>query len=299
MNIDKEKKYCGYIAIVGRPNVGKSTLLNRILGTKLSITSRKPQTTRHAILGIKTEGNVQAVYVDTPGLQYQQKKKIHRLMNRTVFATAQEVDVVVFVVDGLAWTTADRDVLEALKEITVPVILVINKIDRLEDKSKLLPHMEQLSSKRNFSAVIPLSALDSKDAQRLEEVVMKYLPEGEHPYAADDYTDRSERFLVGEMVREKIIRQLGEEIPYEVAVEIESFVDKPRLAEIHALILVEKEGQKRIVIGSQGARIKKIGEESRKDIELLLQKKVLLKLWVKVKAGWSDNDRALKSLGLE
>jgi len=299
MNTDAGKLRSGYIAIVGRPNVGKSTLLNRVLGTKLSITSRKPQTTRHAILGIKTVGNVQAIYVDTPGLQFQQKKKIHRLMNRTVFATAQEVDVVVFVVDGLTWTTADRDVLEALKEITVPVILVINKIDRLEDKSKLLPHMEQLSAMRNFAAVIPLSALDSKDAQRLEDVVMKYLPEGEHSYAADDLTDRSERFLVGEMVREKIIRQLGEEIPYEVAVEIESFVDKPRLAEIHALILVEKEGQKRIVIGSQGARIKKIGEESRKDIELLLQKKVLLKLWVKVKAGWSDNDRALKSLGLE
>jgi len=299
MNTHAGEPHCGYIAIVGRPNVGKSTLLNRILGTKLSITSRKPQTTRHAILGIKTVGNMQAIYVDTPGLQYQQKKKIHRLMNRTVFATAQEVDVVVFVVDGLAWTSADRDVLEALKEITVPVILVINKIDRLDDKSQLLPHLEQLSSKRDFAAVIPLSALDNKDAQRLEEVVMKYLPEGEHPYAADDLTDRSERFLVGEMVREKIIRQLGEEIPYEVAVEIESFVDKPRLAEIHALILVEKEGQKRIVIGSQGARIKKIGEESRKDIELLLQKKVLLKLWVKVKAGWSDNDRALKSLGLE
>jgi len=294
-----EKKRCGYIAIVGRPNVGKSTLLNRVLGTKLSITSRKPQTTRHAIVGIKTKSNVQAIYVDTPGLQYQQKKKIHRLMNRTVFATAQEVDVVVFVVDGLAWTTADRDVLEALKEIAVPVILVINKIDRLEDKSQLLPHLEQLASMRNFAAVIPLSAMDSKDAHRLEEVVMKYLPEAEHAYAEDDLTDRSERFLVGEMVREKIIRQLGEEIPYEVAVEVESFVDKPRLAEIHVLILVEKEGQKRIVIGSQGARIKKIGEESRKDIELLLQKKVLLKLWVKVKAGWSDNDRALKSLGIE
>jgi GTP-binding protein Era len=299
MKTDVSGTRCGYIAIVGRPNVGKSTLLNRVLGTKLSITSRKPQTTRHAILGIKTTGKVQAIYVDTPGLQYQQKKKMHRLMNRTVFATTQEVDVVVFVVDGLTWTTADQDVLVALKEISVPVILVINKIDRLEDKGMLLPHIQQLSAKRDFAAVIPLSALDGKDAQRLEEIVMKYLPEGEHPYADDDLTDRSERFLVGEMVREKIIRQLGEEIPYEVAVEVESFVDGPRLVEIHAAILVEKEGQKRIVIGSQGARIKKIGEEARKDIELLLQKKVLLKLWVKVKAGWSDNDRALKSLGLE
>ena len=295
---DPEKR-CGYVAIVGRPNVGKSTLLNHLLGTKLSITSRKPQTTRHAILGVKTRGNVQAIYVDTPGLQYQQKKKIHRLMNRTVFATAQEVDVVIFVVDALHWTRADQDVLEALREITAPVILVVNKVDRIEDKKTLLPHLEWLSQQRSFAAVIPLSAMNSKDMPVLETEVERYLPAGAHGFAEDDLTDRSERFLVGEMVREKIIRQLGEEIPYDVAVEVESFTDGPRLVEIHALILVEKEGQKKIVIGAQGARIRKIGEEARKDMEAFLQKKVLLKLWVKVKAGWADNDRALKSLGLE
>lgn len=299
MNDIAATQRCGHIAIVGRPNVGKSTLLNRIVGSKLSITSRKPQTTRHAILGIKTQGHAQSIYVDTPGLQYQQKKKIHRLMNRTVFATAREVDVVVWVLDGLAWTPADQDVMEALKEITAPVILVINKVDRLEDKTRLLPHLQMLSQLRDFAAIIPLSALNNKEVLRLEETVTQFLPQAEHVFAEDNLTDRSERFLVSEIVREKIIRQLGEEIPYEVAVEVESFKDKPHLVEIHAVILVEKDGQKRIVIGSEGSRIKKIGEEARKDIELLLQKKVFLKLWVKVRAGWSDNDRALKSLGLE
>jgi GTP-binding protein Era len=293
------RQQCGYVAIVGRPNVGKSTLLNGILGTKLSITSRKPQTTRHAILGIKTTGPVQAIYVDTPGLQHQQKKKIHRIMNRTAIATAQDVDVILFVVDGLVWNDADQHVLQALAEIKAPVILVINKVDRLTDKTVLLPHMEKLSGMGKFSAIIPLSALSPKDVQRLEQEIMTLLPENTHLFAEDELTDRSERFLVGEIIREKIIRQLGDEIPYEVAVEVESFSDKPHLVEIHAVILVEKEGQKRIVIGSLGSRIKQIGEQARHDIEALLQKKVLLKLWVKIKAGWSDNDRALKSLDLE
>jgi GTP-binding protein Era len=299
MKTHQEAPHCGYVAIVGRPNVGKSTLLNRIIGAKLSITSRKPQTTRNAILGIKTTGVTQFIYVDTPGLQNQQNKKIHRVMNRTVISTLQDVDVIVFVVDSLIWGEGDANVLKSLGDTNTPVILVINKVDRIEEKTKLLPHLEMLAKKRNFAAIIPLSAFDDKCAPILEREIAPLLPQKTHLYAEDDLTDRSERFLVSEIVREKIIRQLGDEIPYEVAVEIESFQDMPHLAEIHALILVEKEGQKRIVIGSGGSRIKQIGEQARADIEVLLQKKVLLKLWVKVKAGWSDDDRALKSLGLE
>jgi GTP-binding protein Era len=290
---------CGYIAIVGRPNVGKSTLLNRILGTKLSITSRKPQTTRYAILGVKTIDTTQFIFVDTPGFQRQHQKKMHRVMNRTVLATVQDVDVILFVVDGLLWNAGDESVLQALETVTQPVILVINKIDRIDEKTKLLPLIGKMAQKRPFAAIVPLSAFEDKDVPVLERVIAAHLPVAEHPFAADDLTDRPERFLVSEMVREKIIRQLGDEIPYEVAVEIESFKDMPHLVEIHATILVEKAGQKKIVIGQAGSRIKHIGEEARMEMEGLLQKKVLLKLWVKVKAGWSDNDRALKSLGLE
>lgn len=299
MNTNETSPRCGHVAIVGRPNVGKSTLLNRIIGAKLSITSRKPQTTRNAILGIKTVGSTQFIYVDTPGLQNLQNKKMHRLMNRTVISTVQDVDVIVFVVDSLIWGEGDENVLKSLGDSDTPVLLVINKVDRIEEKTKLLPHLEMLAKKRNFAAIIPLSAFDDKCAPVLEREIAPLLPHQAHLFADDDLTDRSERFLVSEIVREKIIRQLGDEIPYEVAVEIESFQDMPHLAEIHALILVEKEGQKRIVIGSGGSRIKQIGEQARADIEALLQKKVLLKLWVKVKAGWSDDDRALKSLGLE
>jgi GTP-binding protein Era len=296
---DKVQGRFGYVAIVGRPNVGKSTLLNRILGTKLSITSRKPQTTRHTVLGIKTTGPVQTAYVDTPGLQFQQQKKIHQRMNRSVFATAQGVDLVVMVIDGLVWNQADQAVLETLKKVDVPVILAVNKIDRLQEKEKLLPHLDWLANQYAFAEIIPVSALNQDDVSHFESVLERYLPEGEHLYEADELTDRPERFFIGEIVREKIIRQLGEEVPYEVAVEVEHFLDKPHLLEIHALILVEKQGQKKIVIGKGGSRIKKIGEEARRDMEKFLQKKVLLKLWVKVKTGWSDSDRALKSLGLE
>jgi GTP-binding protein Era len=299
VSIPDAPRHCGYIAIVGRPNVGKSTLLNRILGTKLSITSRKPQTTRYAILGVKTVDATQFIYVDTPGLQRQHQKKMHRVMNRTVLATVQDVDVILFVVDGLLWNDGDEFLLQALETVTQPVILVINKIDRIDEKTKLLPLIGKMSHKRQFAAIVPLSAFEDKDVPVLERAIAAHLPVAEHLFAADDLTDRPERFLVSEMVREKIIRQLGDEIPYEVAVEIESFKDMPHLVEIHATILVEKAGQKKIVIGQAGSRIKHIGEEARMEMENLLQKKVLLKLWVKVKAGWSDNDRALKSLGLE
>jgi GTP-binding protein Era len=289
----------GYVAIVGRPNVGKSTLLNHILGQKLSITSRKPQTTRHQILGIKTEGDIQIIYVDTPGLHLKAPKAINRYMNRTATSALQGVDLVVFVVDRLRWTEDDQMVLEQVKNVACPVLLVINKVDLLDDKETMLPHLQWLGEQMTFAELFPLSALRGHNMQHLEETIAKYIPVAPHGYPEDQITDRSERFLVAEIVREKIMRQLGEEIPYVMTVEIEEFKHQRGVIHISALILVEREGQKKIVIGSEGSRLKLIGQEARRDIERLLDNKVMLKLWVKVKSGWSDDERALKSLGYD
>lgn len=288
---------CGYVAVIGRPNVGKSTLINRILGQKLNITSRKPQTTRHNLLGIKTEGDCQTIYVDTPGMHKTQKKAINRLMNRSAESVISDVDVVVFVVDRLQWTEEDEHVLKRLEFVRCPVILVVNKVDQLADKTKLLPWLETLAKKYDFAQIVPLSALQGQSVELLESLIHDYLPESMHFYEEDQLTDKSERFLMAEIVREKIMRQLGHELPYEVTVEIEKFQEEERLVTLHALILVERDSQKAIVIGKQGQRLKKIGEEARKDMENLLGKKVMLKLWVKVKQGWSDDERALRSLG--
>lgn len=288
---------CGYVAVVGRPNVGKSTLINRVLGQKLNITSRKPQTTRHNLLGIKTEENTQAIYVDTPGMHKSQKKAINRAMNRSAESVVHDVDVIVFVVDKVKWTEEDAHVLDRLQYATCPVILAINKVDQIEDKGSLLPFIDELSTKRKFDAVIPVSALHGMELDRLESEIHAYLPEEEFFYDEDQLTDKSERFLVAEIVREKLMRQLGNELPYAVTVEVESFKEDISIIEIDALILVERDSQKSIVIGKQGKRLKSVGAEARKDIELLLDKKVMLRLWVKVKRGWSDDDRALRSLG--
>jgi GTP-binding protein Era len=287
----------GYVAIVGRPNVGKSTLLNHILGQKLSITSRKPQTTRHQILGIKTEGDVQVIYVDTPGLHQKAPKAINRYMNRAATSALQGVDLVVFVVDRLRWTEDDQMVLERLKHVECPVVLVVNKVDLIEDKETMLPHLQWLGEQMAFAEIFPLSALRGHNMQHLEQTIEKYIPVAPHYFPEDQITDRSERFLVAEIVREKIMRQLGEEIPYVMTVEIEEFRHQRGVIHISALILVERDGQKKIVIGSEGSRLKLIGQEARRDIERLLDNKVMLKLWVKVKSGWSDDERALKSLG--
>jgi len=289
---------CGYIAIVGRPNVGKSTLLNRILGQKLSITSRKPQTTRHQILGMKTEGDVQAIYVDTPGLhEGYTEKALNRYINKVASSTIKDVDLAVFVIDRTKWTNEDQVVMEKIKAANVPCILVVNKVDFLAEKTDLLPFLQEVSQKMDFISVIPISAKHGKNVPELEEKIAEQLPEGMHYYDKDQFTDRSARFLAAELVREKIMRQLGDELPYSMTVEIEKFEETEDLITIHALILVERDGQKKILIGDKGARIKQIGMDARKDMENMFDCKVMLHTWVKVKGGWADDDRALKSLG--
>ncbi len=289
---------CGYVAIVGRPNVGKSTLLNRILGQKLSITSRKPQTTRHQILGIHTEGELQVVYVDTPGLHKDDKgKALNRFMNRTASEALRHVDLVVFIVDRTAWTEEDQIVLEKLEHVRCPVILAVNKVDQLKDKDALLPQLDMLAAKRHFDAIIPISAQKGHNVERLQREVESRMPEGMHMFPEDQITDRSSRFVAAELVREKLMRNLGDEVPYGTTVEIEQFSHDGRVLHISALILVERDGQKRIVIGDSGAVIKTIGRDARLDMEKMFDTKVMLNLWVKVKRGWSDNERALQSLG--
>lgn len=288
---------CGYVAIVGRPNVGKSTLLNHILGQKLSITSRKPQTTRHRILGIVTKDSTQTVYVDTPGIHGEERKALNRYMNRAAYSALRDVDLVLFVVDGLKWTTDDELVMEKIRDVSVPVLLVINKVDEVQDKEALLPRIEELTRLHGFAEVVPVSALRGHNVERLQEIVASRLPFSPPFFAEDQITDRSSRFLAAEIVREKIMRQLGDEVPYELTVEIEEFKEEGKLRRISALILVERDGQKAIVIGEGGQRLKRIGIDARQDMEKLFGGKVMLSLWVKVKGGWSDDERALKSLG--
>ncbi len=294
-----EVKRCGYVAIVGRPNVGKSTLLNHILQQKLCITSRKPQTTRHNVLGIKTDGAVQAIYVDTPGQQVNPKKAINRYMNRSALSAMLDVDVVVFVVDKKAWTEQDEKVLKLLEQCESPILIAVNKIDQIPDKHELMPHLQWLSQQLPQAEIVPLSALKNDNIETLEKLIAERLPEGDHFFEEDQITDRSVRFLAAEIVREKITRQLGDELPYQATVEIEEFSEEGRATHISACILVERQGQKKILIGDHGSRIKQIGQDARVEIENLIEGKVMLKLWVKVKSGWSDDDRALRSLGYD
>ncbi len=289
----------GYVALVGRPNVGKSTLLNRILGQKVSITSRRPQTTRHRILGIKTGAQVQAVYVDTPGLHLGGKRAMNRYMNRAASDALQDVDVVVFVVEGTRWTDEDELVLEKLRQVNCPVILAINKIDRLADKKALLPYLQQVSRHMDFTQIIPLSAKQGSQVGELEQAVEALLPESTPFYPEDQVTDRSMRFMAAELVREKLFRKLGQELPYGITVEIEQFKEEDGLFRINALIWVERDSQKAIVIGKQGALLREVGRESRIDMEETFGQKVFLELWVKVKEGWADDERALRSLGYD
>ena len=292
-----EQKYCGYVAIVGRPNVGKSTLLNHLLGQKLCITSRKPQTTRHTLLGIKTEGEFQMIFVDTPGIHTNQERAINRVMNRSAASVIADVDVVIFVVDRFEWSEADEYVAKYLSNNDVPLIVAVHEVDMIDDKAALLPHLKFLSSKVNAKAFIPLSALRRTNLDELEIKIKGYIPQKMHLYPEDQITDRSEKFLAAEIVREKITRQLGAEVPYQVTVEIEEFRAEKKITHISALILVERDGQKKIIIGTNGERLKKIGEQARAVIESLLGCKVMLRTWVKVRSGWSDDERALRSLG--
>ncbi len=296
---DQQAFKCGYIAIIGRPNVGKSTLLNRILGMKLSITSRKPQTTRHQILGVKTTDEGQYIYVDTPGIHSGGKKAINRYMNKAASSVVHDVDVVLFLVQSLKWTDEDQMVLNKLEHISVPVILVVNKVDVVDNKDELLPFLQEISEKYNFTRVVPVSARKGNNVDQLEQAVLEFLPENPPFFSEDQLTDRSERFLAAELIREKLVRELGNELPYQTTVEIERYKEKEKITEIHAVILVETKGQKAIIIGQKGARLKSIGTKARIDMEKLLGQKVFLQLWVKIKAGWSDNESALRSLGYD
>ncbi len=394
-----DKTYCGFIAIVGRPNVGKSTLLNKLLGQKISITSRKAQTTRHRIVGIHTEGPYQAIYVDTPGLHMEEKRAINRLMNKAASSSIGDVELVIFVVEGTRWTPDDEMVLNKLRDGKAPVILAVNKVDNVQEKADLLPHLQFLASQMNFLDIVPISAetgmnvdtpglhMEEKRAinrlmnkaasssigdvelvifvvegtrwtpddemvlnklrdgkapvilavnkvdnvqekadllphlqflasqmnfldivpisaetgmnvDTIAGIVRKHLPEAIHHFPEDYITDRSQRFMASEIIREKLMRFLGAELPYSVTVEIERFVTNERGGyDINGLILVEREGQKKMVIGNKGAKIKTIGIEARKDMQEMFEAPVHLELWVKVKSGWADDERALRSLG--
>ena len=291
--------YCGYIALVGRPNVGKSTLLNRIMQQKVSITSKKPQTTRHSILGICTEENYQFVYVDTPGIHQGSKKTMNRMMNKTAINVLRDVDAVAFVVDGTHWEEEDEYVLRLLKNVSVPCFLVVNKVDNIADKYKLLPWLETMSHLHNFTAIIPLSAKTGVQVDALQAQLKKVLPEGPHLFDEDQFTDRSMRFLCAELLREKIFRLCGQELPYATTVDIESFKDEGALVRIHALILVDKENHKRMIIGDKGSKLKEMASSARVEMEKLIGKKVFLQCWCKVKSGWSDDERVLKQLGYD
>lgn len=288
---------CGYVAIIGRPNVGKSTLLNHILGMKLSITSRKPQTTRHQILGVKTNDVVQTVYVDTPGIHQRSGTAINKYMNRAATSVLSDVDAILFVVQVNKWTEEDQAIIEKLKSVKCPVVLVINKTDMLADKKQLLPIIEKLSALHDFVDIIPVSALNGSNIETIEQKVSVLLPENEHIYPDDQITDRSMRFLASEIIREKLVRELGQELPYTSAVVIDKYDEDEDIVRIHATIFVESAGQKAIIIGKKGAKLKSIGTKARIDISTMVDSKVYLNLWVKVREGWSNDEIALRGLG--
>ena len=287
----------GFIALVGRPNVGKSTLLNRILGQKISITSSKPQTTRHRIIGIDSRPGAQAVYVDTPGLHRQAGKAVNRYMNRVAASTLGDVDVIVLVCEAGKWTDEDQAAVERLASVSVPVIAAVNKVDRVKDKTRLLPYLQALGGRYHFAEVVPISATEGSNVDRLEGLLEGYLPEGPPLYPEDQVTDRSERFLAAELVREKLMRALHRELPYALTVSIDNFAEQEGVLHIDATIWVERDSQKSIVIGKGGAMLKQVGRQARIDMEKLFERKVFLRLWAKTKEGWSDDERALRSLG--
>ena len=307
--INSDSFKAGYVAIVGRPNVGKSTLMNHMLGQKLSITSRKPQTTRHRIHGILSNHEMQAVFVDTPGIHRNEVRAINERMNKAAVSALVDVDLVLFVVDSDQWRDDDLLVLQKLGDTNLTVVLVINKADTLKDKGSVLPLMETFNDSFDFADIVPVSALKNQNLDRLQEVIASHLPVAAPIYDTEQITDRSERFLASEIIREKIMRSAGDEVPYDLTVQIDGFKDeaahtdpktgRPRKActFIDATIYVERSGQKAIVIGDKGQRIKQVGMDARKDMEQLFDKKVMLTLWVKVKRGWSDDERALTSLG--
>lgn len=288
----------GYVAIVGRPNVGKSTLLNHLVGEKISIVSRKAQTTRHRITGILTNDNAQYVFVDTPGFQTKFSNALNRAMNRGVTQTLADVDVVLFVVEAGRFDAKDKAVLKLLPADR-PVVLVVNKTDRIKEKSALLPFLALVSAEREFAAVVPISAAKGRQTEQLLSEVRKHLPNEGLLFPEDELTDKSERFLAAEYIREKLFRLLGDELPYATTVEIEKFEVEGNLRRIYAAVVVDRDSHKAIVIGKGGESLKRIASEARQDMERLFDGKVYLEVWVKVKSGWTDDERLLKSLGYE
>ena len=289
----------GSIAVVGRPNVGKSTLINELIGQKLSITSHRPQTTRHRINAVDTQKEYQMVFVDTPGIHIGNNKAINSYMNRAASSSFSDVDIIIWMVEVFKWTKEDARVLEHLSKVDVPVLLCINKIDKASTVDKILPFLEILSEKFNASEVFPISAFDRSDIKKLRDLILKYLPEQAAIFDEDFITDRSQKFVISEFIREKLMRNLSNELPYDITVEIEKFELDGNLHRIAARIFVDKTSQKSIVIGQNGAMLKKIGKESRETIEGFLETKVFLELWVKVRQGWSNDKRALASLGYD
>lgn len=290
---------CGTIAIAGRPNVGKSTLLNRLIGQKLSITAHKPQTTRHAVLGINTRDDTQFIYIDTPGIHGGGKRTLNRVLNKTASTAATGADVLLLVVQALTWSQDDQMAFEIVRKQELPWILVVNKVDRVTPKEKLLPWLQQLSATEHALAVIPLSATKGHNVDVLEKQIEQVLPESEFIYDEESFTDRSSRFLASELVREQLTRFLSQELPYSISVEIEQFEDSGRMLSVSAVIWVEKQSQKSIVIGKGGAGLKEMGSRARKEMQLMFDRKVHLSLWVKVKDGWSDDANMIRSLGYE
>ncbi len=289
---------CGYIAIVGRPNVGKSTLMNQLIGAKVSITSRKAQTTRHRITGIQTSPSAQFIYVDTPGFQTRHANALNRKLNRTVTDTLSGSDVILFVVEAGNFSAADELVLDLLPK-EVPAILVINKADQMKDKARLMPFAQSVASRHSFAAVVPVSAKQRFQLDALQAETEKLLPENPPVFEEDDITDRSERFLASEIVREKLFRLVGEELPYTSTVVIEKFEQEGALRRVFAAVLVERDNHKAMVIGNKGARLKDISTQARLDMEKLFGGPVYLEIWVKVKSGWADNEAGLRAYGYE
>jgi len=288
---------CGYVALIGRPNVGKSTLMNHLLGQKISITSRKPQTTRHRILGINTTEAGQVIYMDTPGMHRVEKKALNRYLNKTADTTLLGVDVIVWLIDGLSWHEYDEIIFKKLERAGLPVILAVNKVDKVKDKDTILAFFAEAQKRFSFEEMIPVSALKGTNLDTLESILINLLPESGLIYPEDQITDRPERFLAAEIIREKLTRRLGDELPYSMTVEIERYEEQEKITKIYAVIWVERSTQKNIVIGKQGEMLKKVGSDARVDIEKLIDQKVYLQLWVKVKKGWSNSERALQSLG--
>jgi len=292
-----EIRKSGFVTILGRPNVGKSTLMNHLLGQKLSITSHRPQTTRHRILGIHTSHHVQTIYVDTPGIHTSHKNAMNRYLNRAATSTISDVDVILFLVEGTRWTEEDDFITEKIKGARAPLVIAINKVDLIDDKGELLPIMERLNKTLSPAKIIPVSAEKGTNIQELQSCIEEFLPEGGQFYPEDQITDRSERFIAAEIIREKLTRQLGKELPYALTVEVEQFKREKDILNIAATIFVERKGQKAIVIGKKGEMLKLVGKKARIDMEKYFSMHVYLNLWVKVKEGWSDDERALKSLG--